>query len=95
MTMTMAKSDEQRRALRLLARSPNGCAETVLLENGFSYEQLLALVFDGFATIRPSVTYDDAQNRIIWMKITAAGQRANSRNERALPRRSLSERIRA
>ena len=56
--MTMAKSDEQRRVLRHLARSPNGCAETVLLENGFSYEQLLELVFDGFATIRPSVTYE-------------------------------------
>jgi hypothetical protein len=28
-------TDEQRRALRLLARSPNGCTEAVMLEHGF------------------------------------------------------------
>jgi hypothetical protein len=50
-------TDEQRRALRILARHPQGCAETVLLEQGFTYDQLGALVFDSLAIMRPSVTY--------------------------------------
>ena len=33
-------TDEQLRALRLLARYPSKCPGTVLLEQGFSYDQL-------------------------------------------------------
>ncbi len=38
--MTKLK-DEQRRALRILARHQDGCAEAVLLAEGFSVRQLV------------------------------------------------------
>jgi hypothetical protein len=44
-------TDEQRRALQLLARYLDRCAEAVFLELGFSYDQLGELVFNGFATM--------------------------------------------
>jgi hypothetical protein len=40
----MAKlTDEQRRALQLLARSPNGCTEALILAHGFELLQSLGL----------------------------------------------------
>jgi hypothetical protein len=46
----MAKlSDEQRRALRLLSRSPNGCTEAILLAHGFEVAMLGKLVLDRLA----------------------------------------------
>jgi hypothetical protein len=47
-------TDEQRRALQLLAREHAGCAEVVLLAEGFSVGQLAELVIDGFAERQPS-----------------------------------------
>ena len=55
----MKLNDEQRRALQLLARYLDGCAEAVLLELGFSHDQLGELVFNGFATMQPGTRYDD------------------------------------
>jgi hypothetical protein len=49
-------TDEQLRALRLLARYPSRCPGTVLLEQGFSYDQLSDLVLDGLAKLEPSIT---------------------------------------
>jgi hypothetical protein len=74
----MAKlSDEQRRALRILARRFDGCAEAVLLAEGFSIGQLAVLVIDGFATMRRTATNIDArQKSVIWMQITEQGHRA-------------------
>jgi hypothetical protein len=70
-------TDEQLRALRLLARHHDGCAETVLLEQGFSYDQLGDLVFDGLAKMQPSITYEGGRERIVvWTTITAAGRKA-------------------
>jgi hypothetical protein len=43
-------------ALQLLARHPGGCAETVLLQLG-------VLVFNGLATMQPSVTHDGGRER--------------------------------
>jgi hypothetical protein len=69
--------DEQRRALRLLARHPIGCAEAILLAHGFSYDQLGTLVFEGLATTQPSVTQvGDGKKIIVWVEITAAGRKA-------------------
>ena len=48
-------TDEQLRALRLLARYPSGCPGAVLLEQGFSYDQLSDLVLDGLAKLQPSI----------------------------------------
>jgi hypothetical protein len=39
-------TDEQRRALRPLARHRDGCPETILFEQGFSYDQLADVVFN-------------------------------------------------
>jgi hypothetical protein len=71
-------TDEQRRALRLLARYPSGCPETVLLEQGFSYDQLAELVFNGLATTTPSITYEGGgrERIVVWAAITATGQKA-------------------
>jgi hypothetical protein len=46
----MAMSREQRRALRLLAGSPLGCTEAIMLAHGFTIEMLDTLVRDGLAT---------------------------------------------
>jgi hypothetical protein len=71
-------TDEQRRALRILARHPQGCAETVLLEHGFTHDQLGALVFDRLAIMQPTVTWSAGgrEKIVVWMYITAAGQKA-------------------
>jgi hypothetical protein len=44
-------TDDQRRALQLLARSPNGCTEAILLAHGFELAMLGKLAFDGFANV--------------------------------------------
>jgi hypothetical protein len=41
-------SADQRRAFRLLAGSPHGCTEAILLAHGFTTEMLTVLVRDGF-----------------------------------------------
>jgi hypothetical protein len=50
----MAKlTDEQRRALQLLARSPNGCTEALMMAHGFEGAMLGQLVVDGLALATP------------------------------------------
>jgi hypothetical protein len=69
---SMAKlSDEQRRALRILARRPHGCAEITLLDQGFSVGQLAELIFEGFAKIRAA-----GRPRVFVVKLAAAGRKA-------------------
>jgi hypothetical protein len=64
-------TDGQRHALQLLAGHPSG------LERGFSYDQLGLLVFDGLATMQPSVTDDGGRKKmVVWVNITGAGRRA-------------------
>jgi hypothetical protein len=47
----MAKlSDEERRALNLLAGHAEGCDEAALLADGFTIRLLAGLVIDGFAS---------------------------------------------
>jgi hypothetical protein len=46
----MAVSGEQGRALRLLAGSPLGATEAIMLAHGFTNAMLDALVRDGLAT---------------------------------------------
>jgi hypothetical protein len=41
-------TDEQRRALRLLARSPNGCTEAIMLAHGFDLVMLGKLALDRY-----------------------------------------------
>jgi hypothetical protein len=70
-------NDEQRRALRVLARHPDGCAEMVLLAEGFSIGQLAVLVVDGFAQMRGTATNAGSrQKMVVWMQITEQGRKA-------------------
>jgi putative heme iron utilization protein len=70
-------NDEQKRALQLLARHPDGCAEAVLLAEGFSVGQLAVLVVDGFAKMHRTPTdVDGRQKNVIWMEITEEGRNA-------------------
>ena len=59
---------ERVRALRLLARCPDGCAETLMLANGFTVGMLADLVRDRFAT----AGLNDAN--VVWIQITDLGR---------------------
>jgi hypothetical protein len=65
--------DEHRRALEALARHPDGCAEAVLLGEGFSILQLSGLVIDGYATLQRKRVRDQT---VLWMEITEDGRKA-------------------
>jgi hypothetical protein len=70
-------SDEELRALRLLARSPNGCTEPVMLAHGFTPDQIANLVFAGLARrdVR-NMAAGERQIKVVRMEITAAGRKA-------------------
>jgi hypothetical protein len=67
-------SDEQRRALHILALSPNGCSEEAMLAHGFELATLGDLMFGGFALATPRDTR--AGRLIVWMELTEAGRQA-------------------
>jgi hypothetical protein len=68
----MAKlNDGHRRALELLARSPNGCTEAELLAYGFELATLGDLLFGGFALAAPWEALP-----VMWIEITEAGRQA-------------------
>jgi hypothetical protein len=75
---SMAKlTDEHRRALRIMARHPHGCAEALLLSQGFKLDLLGDLVFGGLALATPQDAPTSVhQKMIVWMTITAAGREA-------------------
>jgi hypothetical protein len=71
-TDTMATlSNEQLRALHILAHTPGGCTEAKLLEQGFTVGQLSSLVYAGLATLRRK-----GPTMALWVKITKAGRKA-------------------
>jgi hypothetical protein len=75
MTLTF----DQREALRMLAGSPRGSTESIMLAHGFAIGVLWDLVRDGLATAEPRTVRSG--RRIIqvrWMTITDAGRRALS-----------------
>jgi hypothetical protein len=59
----------------LLAGHSDGCDEAVLLADGFTVGELAALVMDGFAKSRPTVTPVSGPV-VVWVRITAAGREA-------------------
>jgi hypothetical protein len=70
-------SDEQRRALEVLARHPDGCAEAVPLADGLHVGQLTALAFDGLAEMQRTVgDIGGRQRTVAWIKITEEGRKA-------------------
>jgi hypothetical protein len=74
----MAKlTDEQRRALRLLAHSPDGCTEAIMLAHGLKLEVLAELAFDGFANVEAHETMAGKRRmKVFWLQISAAGRKA-------------------
>jgi hypothetical protein len=73
----MAKlNDDQRRALETIAHQ-DGCAEALLLADGFSIDQLAGLVVEGYAVMqRRRVDIGGRMRTVVWMQITAAGRKA-------------------
>jgi hypothetical protein len=70
-------SDEELRALRLLARHPSGCTEPVILAHGLELDQIADLLFRGFAKREVNnVTIGGRQVKIVRMQITATGRKA-------------------
>jgi hypothetical protein len=74
----MAKlTDEQRCALRILARSPNGCTEALMLAHDFEIAMLGKLALDGFARVKAHDTMAGGRRmKVVWLQITAAGRKA-------------------
>ena len=71
-----ARSLERLRALRVLARCPDGCTEAVMMAYGFSIDFLAGLVSDGLITAEPSTMRAGGRPAIVvWMQITEAGRR--------------------
>jgi hypothetical protein len=77
MTQMAKLSDEQRRALRLLARSPNGCTEALMMAHGFELAMLAKLVIDGLAVaVDHSTMAGRRRMKVTWLRIAAAGRKA-------------------
>jgi hypothetical protein len=73
-------SADRRRALALLAASPDGCTEAIMLAHGFSVEMLVDLVRAGLATAQAErvVAGRSAMMEVTRVRITEAGRRALS-----------------
>jgi hypothetical protein len=68
---------ELQRALRVLAGSPLGCTEAILLAHGFTVETLGSLVLDGLATPTPGTMYAGGRPiKVTWLTITDVGRQA-------------------
>ena len=77
MSERRALSTEQRRALRLLADNPVGCAEAIVLAHGFTSGLIEDLVREGLATILPGTRRAGRRHiKVVWVTITDAGRRA-------------------
>jgi hypothetical protein len=70
-------SRDQRRALRLLAGSPLGVTEAIMLAHGFTTEMLIVLVRDGLATATPETVHAGKRPiEVVRARITDAGRLA-------------------
>jgi hypothetical protein len=66
---------ELNRALRLLAGSPHGCTEAIMLAHGFTVETLGSLVLDGLATATPGIMHAGVRPiTVTWLTITDIGR---------------------
>jgi hypothetical protein len=68
---------EQDRALSLLAGSPFGCTEAIMLAHGFTVEMLGRLVLGGLATATPGAMQAGGRPvKVTWLRITDLGRQA-------------------
>jgi hypothetical protein len=73
----MTISADEREALRMLAGSPDGSTESIMLAHGFATGMLWNLVRNGLATVeRRGIRAGERLIRVKWMSITEAGRRA-------------------
>jgi hypothetical protein len=76
-------SAERHRALRLLAGSPLGCTEAIMLAHGFTVEVLRRLVLDGLATATPGTVQAGGRRvKVTWLRITDVGRQASPARSR-------------
>jgi hypothetical protein len=68
---------DRRRALELLAASPDGCTEAILLAYGFSVELLVELCIAELAIATPErMVVGGRTVEVVRMQITESGRRA-------------------
>jgi hypothetical protein len=68
---------DRRRALELLAASPDGCTEALMLANGFPVEMLVELIRTGLASAQAErMMAGGKQIEVARVRITEAGWRA-------------------
>jgi hypothetical protein len=73
----MAVSPDQRRALKLLAGSPDGCTMSIMLAHGLKPELLANLARGDLATTKPETVHTGGKAiELIRMTITDAGRKA-------------------
>jgi hypothetical protein len=66
---------DRRRALELLAASPDGCTEALMFANGFTAELLIELVRAGLASAHAGrMVADGRMTEVARMKLSEAGQ---------------------
>ena len=71
------RDGEQKRALQLLAGSPHGCTEAIMLAHGFTAELLVDLVHDGLAKAVPGIMYAGKRPiEVTKLRITDLGRQA-------------------
>src|SRR5262249_10013957 len=76
----VASKPERRRALELLAASPDGCTEAIMLAHGFPVPLLVDLCIAGLAIATPErIVAGGRPIEVVRMKITDAGQKAITR----------------
>ena len=77
-----SRRSDQRRALELLAASPDGLPEALLIAHGFTVAQLVELIAAGLASAHAErVVAGGKAIEIARVKITDAGRRALSQEE--------------
>ena len=71
------QSDDWRRALEVLANSPEGATEALLFAHGFMYKAITRLVDSGLATsTMESFLVDGRLVEVMRFRITDAGRKA-------------------
>jgi hypothetical protein len=71
------KPQPRRRALELLARSPDGATEAILLAHGFTIEQMVELIRAGLAVAKTERIIAGGHTiEVAHVRITEAGRRA-------------------
>src|SRR5262245_57052006 len=74
------RSAERRRALELLAASPDGCTAAILLAHGFKSDRLVELINAGLASVTTErVIAGDRAMEVTRVRITDAGRQALDR----------------